>query len=257
MLQFISFHVAKSYSLKCLVSRLISYLTLMKNWWLCALKHSLYACRTKYPSCMFFQYNTQLGPPYHILVDTNFINFSIKAKLDVVQSMMDCLYAKCEWALSFCVSLIDGFCLPDCSELVCVLRWVCILQVFLASQTVSWLSLRNLGWNTELPWGNNTRSHILTLLHNKYCDQIFIEEYLACAYTSFSHIIAHTIAEEDHILWLYLATIMLWFYDRFDLYISRIWFSIHSVRDLGIHPFVWLFFFAQCGFHSHFLVYVE
>lgn len=45
---------------------------------------------------MFFQYNTQLGPPYHILVDTNFINFSIKAKLDLVQSMMDCLYAKCE-----------------------------------------------------------------------------------------------------------------------------------------------------------------
>lgn len=52
--------------------------------------------RAKYPSCMFFQYNTQLGPPYYILVDTNFINFSIKAKLDVVQSMMDCLYAKCK-----------------------------------------------------------------------------------------------------------------------------------------------------------------
>lgn len=53
--------------------------------------------RPKYPSCLFFQYNTQLGPPYHILVDTNFINFSIKAKLDVVQSMMDCLYAKCKY----------------------------------------------------------------------------------------------------------------------------------------------------------------
>lgn len=51
----------------------------------------------QHPSCLFFQYNTQLGPPYHILVDTNFINFSIKAKLDLVQSMMDCLYAKCEW----------------------------------------------------------------------------------------------------------------------------------------------------------------
>ena len=47
----------------------------------------------RHPSCLFFQYNTQLGPPYHILVDTNFINFSIKAKLDLVQSMMDCLYA--------------------------------------------------------------------------------------------------------------------------------------------------------------------
>jgi U3 small nucleolar RNA-associated protein 24 len=29
-------------------------------------------------SALFFQYNSQLGPPYHILVDTNFINFSIR-----------------------------------------------------------------------------------------------------------------------------------------------------------------------------------
>ncbi|CAB1335170.1 unnamed protein product [Coregonus sp. 'balchen'] len=57
----------------------------------------------KYPSCLFFQYNTQLGPPYHILVDTNFINFSIKAKLDIVQSMMDCLYAKCIPCITDCV----------------------------------------------------------------------------------------------------------------------------------------------------------
>lgn len=47
-------------------------------------------------SALFFTYNTQLGPPYHILVDTNFINFSIQNKLDLFQSMMDCLYAKCE-----------------------------------------------------------------------------------------------------------------------------------------------------------------
>ena len=38
---------------------------------------------------------TQLGPSYDILVDTNFINLSIKGKLDLVQSKMDCLYAKC------------------------------------------------------------------------------------------------------------------------------------------------------------------
>jgi U3 small nucleolar RNA-associated protein 24 len=29
-------------------------------------------------SALFFQYNTQLGPPYHVLIDTNFINFSIR-----------------------------------------------------------------------------------------------------------------------------------------------------------------------------------
>uniref|UniRef100_A0A8C1FV36 PIN domain-containing protein n=1 Tax=Cyprinus carpio carpio TaxID=630221 RepID=A0A8C1FV36_CYPCA len=63
----------------------------------------------KYPSCMFFQYNTQLGPPYYILVDTNFINFSIKAKLDVVQSMMDCLYAKlnAHWKEIFLVAVYN------------------------------------------------------------------------------------------------------------------------------------------------------
>lgn len=51
---------------------------------------------------MFFQYNAALGPPYHILVDTNFINFSIQNKLELVKSMMDCLYAKCKlFILSF------------------------------------------------------------------------------------------------------------------------------------------------------------
>lgn len=47
------------------------------------------------PSALFFKYNTQLGPPYHIIVDTNFINFAIKNKIDLVQGMMDCLFAKC------------------------------------------------------------------------------------------------------------------------------------------------------------------
>lgn len=36
------------------------------------------------PTALFFQYNTQLGPPYHVLVDTNFLNFSIKNKLEVI-----------------------------------------------------------------------------------------------------------------------------------------------------------------------------
>uniref|UniRef100_A0A671DLN4 PIN domain-containing protein n=1 Tax=Rhinolophus ferrumequinum TaxID=59479 RepID=A0A671DLN4_RHIFE len=49
----------------------------------------------QHPSCLFFRDNTQLGPPYHSLVDTNFINFSMKAKPDLVQSMMGCLYGTC------------------------------------------------------------------------------------------------------------------------------------------------------------------
>jgi hypothetical protein len=31
-----------------------------------------------------------------VLVDTNFINFSIQNKIELVQGMMDCLMAKCE-----------------------------------------------------------------------------------------------------------------------------------------------------------------
>jgi hypothetical protein len=36
------------------------------------------------PSSMFMSYNTSLGPPFHILLDTNFINFSVKCVLEVL-----------------------------------------------------------------------------------------------------------------------------------------------------------------------------
>lgn len=57
----------------------------------------------KVSSALFFRYNTQLGPPYHVLVDTNFINFSIRNKIDLVQGMMDCLYAQCFPCITDCV----------------------------------------------------------------------------------------------------------------------------------------------------------
>jgi len=44
---------------------------------------------------MFLKHNTALGPPYRVIIDTNFINFSIQNKIEIVQGMMDCLYAKC------------------------------------------------------------------------------------------------------------------------------------------------------------------
>ncbi|EYE93920.1 rRNA-processing FCF1 family protein [Aspergillus glaucus CBS 516.65] len=47
------------------------------------------------PTNMFFAANTALGPPYHVLVDTNFVSHTIRAKLDMLPSMMDLLYAKC------------------------------------------------------------------------------------------------------------------------------------------------------------------
>lgn len=52
---------------------------------------------------MFFKHNTALTPPYQVLIDTNFINFSIKNKLDITKSMMDCLYAKCTPCVTDCV----------------------------------------------------------------------------------------------------------------------------------------------------------
>lgn len=58
---------------------------------------------TQIPSALFFSYNQELGPPFKILVDTNFINFSIQNKLEMVQAMMDCLYAKCIPMITDCV----------------------------------------------------------------------------------------------------------------------------------------------------------
>ncbi|KAB2002996.1 hypothetical protein ES319_D11G102400v1 [Gossypium barbadense] len=54
-------------------------------------------------SALFFTHNTSLGPPYRVLVDTNFINFSIQNKLDLEKGMMDCLYAKCTPCITDCV----------------------------------------------------------------------------------------------------------------------------------------------------------
>ena len=42
-------------------------------------------CSDKTPAALFFRYNTQLGPPYQVIIDTNFINFSIRNKIDLVK----------------------------------------------------------------------------------------------------------------------------------------------------------------------------
>jgi len=54
-------------------------------------------------SALFFQSNTALVPPYSVLVDTNFLNHSVQRKLPLIESMMDCLYAKCTPVLTDCV----------------------------------------------------------------------------------------------------------------------------------------------------------
>ena len=103
----------------------------------CSTKIYLKVCRDKTPSALYFKYNTQLGPPYQVLVDTNFINFSIRNKvsllihacekpvrnsfpvsapvqlyarlsfiyvqIDLEKGMMDCLYAECKPCITECV----------------------------------------------------------------------------------------------------------------------------------------------------------
>eukprot|EP00405_Crypthecodinium_cohnii_P023282 CAMPEP_0206478610 /NCGR_PEP_ID=MMETSP0324_2-20121206/36152_1 /ASSEMBLY_ACC=CAM_ASM_000836 /TAXON_ID=2866 /ORGANISM="Crypthecodinium cohnii, Strain Seligo" /LENGTH=215 /DNA_ID=CAMNT_0053954941 /DNA_START=57 /DNA_END=704 /DNA_ORIENTATION=+ len=54
-------------------------------------------------SSLFFQYNTNLRPPYQIILDTNFLRMSIQCKLDVFKASMDCLLAKCVPCITDCV----------------------------------------------------------------------------------------------------------------------------------------------------------
>lgn len=51
-------------------------------------------------SSLFLAHNSALVPPYRVLIDTNFINFSLQNKLDLMSGMMDCLYAKCTQKLT-------------------------------------------------------------------------------------------------------------------------------------------------------------
>ncbi|CAJ0572420.1 unnamed protein product, partial [Mesorhabditis spiculigera] len=54
-------------------------------------------------SAMFLKYNSQLGPPFHVIIDTNFVNFTIKNKMDLYTELMNCLYAKVIPYVSDCV----------------------------------------------------------------------------------------------------------------------------------------------------------
>ncbi|PIO55669.1 hypothetical protein TELCIR_22943, partial [Teladorsagia circumcincta] len=55
----------------------------------------------KISSAMFLKFNNQLGPPFHVLVDTNFVNFAVKNRLDVIQAIpyiTDCVMGELEKA---------------------------------------------------------------------------------------------------------------------------------------------------------------
>jgi hypothetical protein len=56
-----------------------------------------------------------------VLVDTNFINFSIKNKLEVVSAMMDCLLAKCTRLFMLRIRSLTSRCGCLCSRFAVVL----------------------------------------------------------------------------------------------------------------------------------------
>ncbi|KAK9894470.1 Fcf1-domain-containing protein [Cystobasidium minutum MCA 4210] len=55
------------------------------------------------PTSLFLSHNESLAPPYRVLVDTNFINLSLENRIEMIQGMMDSLYAKCIPCVSDCV----------------------------------------------------------------------------------------------------------------------------------------------------------
>ncbi|KAJ4301009.1 rRNA-processing protein fcf1 [Kalmusia sp. IMI 367209] len=55
------------------------------------------------PSSMFFSANEALGPPYRVLIDTNFLSHTVRCKLDLQKALMDLLYAKATPIITSCV----------------------------------------------------------------------------------------------------------------------------------------------------------
>lgn len=55
------------------------------------------------PSSLYFEHNEALKPPYNVLVDTNFLSHTVRAKLPLLETMMDLLYAKCIPIITSCV----------------------------------------------------------------------------------------------------------------------------------------------------------
>jgi U3 small nucleolar RNA-associated protein 24 len=49
--------------------------------------------------------NTKLGPPFHIIVDTSFISFSVKNRLDIMKGFRDCIFGKVIPYIPDCVAI--------------------------------------------------------------------------------------------------------------------------------------------------------
>lgn len=51
----------------------------------------------------YFDINHNLSPPYNVLLDTNFINMSLRRKLDIEQELVKCLCSRVNMFVTDCV----------------------------------------------------------------------------------------------------------------------------------------------------------
>mmetsp|Transcript_36297 Transcript_36297/g.44786 ORF Transcript_36297/g.44786 Transcript_36297/m.44786 type:complete len:203 (+) Transcript_36297:108-716(+) len=64
---------------------------------------SIVKSRPEHFSELFFKHNKCLGPPYHIICDTNFFYYSRRAKKDIFMEMVRILMAKCYLYVTDCI----------------------------------------------------------------------------------------------------------------------------------------------------------
>ncbi|KAI5171577.1 U3 small nucleolar RNA-associated protein 24 [Nematocida sp. LUAm3] len=51
----------------------------------------------------YFDINHNLSPPYNVIIDTNFLNMSLRRKLDLNKEMISCLYSRVNLFVTDCV----------------------------------------------------------------------------------------------------------------------------------------------------------
>jgi len=51
----------------------------------------------------YFEINSNLTPPYNVILDTNFVNMSLRKKLDIEKELISCLYSRVNMFVTDCV----------------------------------------------------------------------------------------------------------------------------------------------------------
>ncbi|KAI5192249.1 U3 small nucleolar RNA-associated protein 24 [Nematocida minor] len=51
----------------------------------------------------YFDINHNLNPPYNVILDTNFVNMSLRRKLDIEKELITCLYSRVNMFVTDCV----------------------------------------------------------------------------------------------------------------------------------------------------------